>query len=485
MKTEIKIKIFTEGSEKIGFGHLSRCAALYDEAIRQGFSAELFIQTSDYDFTANSILSNRRYSVVNWQSKKYLQENLDANDYCIVDSYLATLEIYEEVSKKSRKALYLDDYARIDYPRGIIVNPSLSTDGLYYPQKLDREYLLGRDYIILRTPFLNKKKSYNPKIKRILITMGGTDIIQLTDRITCQLAPQFPKISFDIVSGKNSEIHMKLKHYDNVKVYNNLTDQEMCDMMLKSDFAITAAGQTIFELMALEIPFFVIQTAENQSNNINSLKKLLKKEWYITLGETNGLEKVEEILKKAINCLDLTVNLLLIESLIDGLGSKRIVKELINEKPLILLRRVNISDCDLLFRWVNDLEVRKNAFNSNRILYKDHVSWLKRKINNKQTEMYIAYADEKPIGQIRLEINNLGEGEIDYSIDPCYRGQGYGGMLLDRLINFLAEQKQTNCIIGKVKRDNLASQKAFIKTGFSEEKMDDYFVYSYDLNSES
>ena len=97
MKTEIKIKIFTEGSEKIGFGHLSRCAALYDEAIRQGFSAELFIQVSDYDFTTNSILSNRRYSVVNWQSKKYLQKNLDANDYCIVDSYLATLEIYEEV----------------------------------------------------------------------------------------------------------------------------------------------------------------------------------------------------------------------------------------------------------------------------------------------------------------------------------------------------------------------------------------------------
>ncbi len=74
MKTEIKIKIFTEGSEKIGFGHLSRCAALYDEAIRQGFSAELFIQVSDYDFTTNSILSNRRYSVVNWQSKKCLQK---------------------------------------------------------------------------------------------------------------------------------------------------------------------------------------------------------------------------------------------------------------------------------------------------------------------------------------------------------------------------------------------------------------------------
>lgn len=483
MKTEIKIKIFTEGSEKIGFGHLSRCAALYDEAIRQGFSAELFIQTCDYDFTANSILSNRRYSVDNWQSKKYLQKNLDPNDYCIVDSYLATLEIYEEVSKKSRKALYVDDYARIDYPRGIIVNPSLSTDGLYYPQKLDREYLLGRDYIILRTPFLNKKKSYNPKIKRILITMGGTDIIQLTDRITCQLAPQFPKISFDIVFGKNSGKLVELKHCDNIKVYNNLTDNEMCDLMLKSDFAITAAGQTIYELLALEIPFLAIQTAENQNNNINSLKKLLKKEWYITFDENNLLKRTEEAFQKIVDCPSLERQKGLVHYSIDGLGSERMIKKLINEKPVIIFKKVSFSDCDLLFRWANDVDVRENAFNTESIMYENHVAWLKRKTTEILTEMFIVYVDEKPIGQIRIEMNDFGEGEISYSIDKGERGKGYGSLLLSEIVVLFANKKEhkVNCLTGKVKFNNIASQKAFLKANFIERKTEDYWIYSYEF----
>jgi spore coat polysaccharide biosynthesis predicted glycosyltransferase SpsG len=296
MKSDFVIKIFTEGGEKIGFGHISRCTALYDEAERMGFWAELFIQENDYDFTGNCILENRSYSIVNWQSVEYLQSNLDSHDYCIIDSYLATVEVYEKIAQCSAKALYIDDYGRLDYPKGIIVNPSLSTEGIHYSQKSDQEYLLGHEYIILRSTFIGKKKTdYSESVNRVLITLGGTDILNLTGKITSLLVPLFPEISFDIVLGKRFVDQEEWCQYDNIVCYYNLNDKEMCELMLRSDFAITAAGQTIHELLALGLPFFAIQTAENQCNNVKALRDCFKPTVVID-GRANNFEEhiVEE-----------------------------------------------------------------------------------------------------------------------------------------------------------------------------------------------
>jgi spore coat polysaccharide biosynthesis predicted glycosyltransferase SpsG len=41
------------------------------------------------------------------------------------------------------------------------------------------------------------------------------------------------------------------------------------ELMVKSDLAITAAGQTIYELLATQTPFIPIKVIENQENNVN------------------------------------------------------------------------------------------------------------------------------------------------------------------------------------------------------------------------
>ena len=38
----------------------------------------------------------------------------------------------------------------------------------------------------------------------------------------------------------------------------------------------------------------------------------------------------------------------------------------------LMLRNIREDDCDLLFKWVNDSEVREMAFNTNAVLYEDH-----------------------------------------------------------------------------------------------------------------
>ena len=46
----------------------------------------------------------------------------------------------------------------------------------------------------------------------------------------------------------------------------------------------------------------------------------------------------------------------------------------------LYLRKADFKDCDVLFNWANDDEVRKNSFNQNKILYGDHIVWFNKVI---------------------------------------------------------------------------------------------------------
>ena len=269
------IKIFTEGGPDIGLGHISRCSALYDEIIDRGISVEFYIY-GEIDNT--KIADGKNIYNVNWLTKEFLNDNITENDYCIVDSYLASIDLYEIVAGKAKKALYIDDTGRLHYPKGIVINPSLNADGIRYPNDDNIRYLTGPEYVILRKPFVEAVRvDINKEAKRVLVTMGGTDIRNLTPLIIREICNMHPELQFDIVVGETFDKAEKLE-LGNVHFHFNVNANEMKELMLNADFAISAAGQTIYELIATQTPFVAIKIAENQENNISALMKYNSKQ---------------------------------------------------------------------------------------------------------------------------------------------------------------------------------------------------------------
>ena len=132
------------------------------------------------------------------------------------------------------------------------------------------------------------------------------------------------------------------------------------------------------------------------------------------------------------------------------------------------LRLAVKSDMDLLFEWANEPLVRKNSFSSETICYEEHKAWFERLLQNKNCRQYIYIYEGKEAGQARLTVN--GENaEIGYSICAEVRGQGHGRKLLE-LVCRQAQQDfpEVRKLVGKVKTENTASQKAFVKAGFEE-----------------
>jgi UDP-2,4-diacetamido-2,4,6-trideoxy-beta-L-altropyranose hydrolase len=317
--------IFTEGGTQIGFGHISRCSSLYDELDSRGIEVQFVIFG---DLSEISMLENKNYQVVDWQSTSFLNDYIKENDYCIVDSYLASEDLYNVISNRAKQSVFIDDNGRIQYPEGIVVNPSLYTKAVKYLKNDTNCFLLGSQYIILRKPFIQvKREMIHPQVKEVIITLGGTDIHNLTPLIVTQLCSKYPDILFNVVVRNALPSLEEMK--SNVKVYENLSAEEMQSTMLKSDLAITAAGQTIHELIATQTPFIPIKVAENQSNNMIGLKELNLVELALEYNDDFFIEKIQTGFEKMLNynVRNTLANQYL--NVVDGLGSKRIIDALI------------------------------------------------------------------------------------------------------------------------------------------------------------
>lgn len=146
----------------------------------------------------------------------------------------------------------------------------------------------------------------------------------------------------------------------------------------------------------------------------------------------------------------------------------------------LVLRKVIPSDVDLLYKWANDPEVRKNAFHTEPIPYENHVKWFAKMLEDTSVYQYILYQRELPIGQIRLNVEG-NEALIDYSISAEYRGKGFGRKLLELVKEQIAIDKISNVIkmIGQVKYGNQASARAFEKCGFTKQETAEYIQYEF------
>ena len=143
-------------------------------------------------------------------------------------------------------------------------------------------------------------------------------------------------------------------------------------------------------------------------------------------------------------------------------------------KGELSLRKISNEDCFLLFKWVNDSDVRKNAINQEKIKWKDHKEWFLKKLINSETRIFILEKDNEPVGQIRYDrIDNYWE--ISLSIAKKFRGCGFGKSIID-----MSRNRVPGPLIAKVKEENIASQKVFEKLGFRREtKKDNLVRYVY------
>jgi len=271
----MKVYIITEGNSNVGFGHISRCTSLYCAFLERNIKPYFIING---DEIIENFLEISEFSVFNWlKDKKELFTLINGVDVAIIDSYSYSTLLAEKISQSVKLPIFIDDYNRINYPRGIVINGSIHAKNLNYPNNPRIYYLLGAEYVMLKKTFWDYcNRNFNKKISTIMITLGINDINNITPKLIEFLNKNLPDLKMKVIIGKYYQHINEIEKIEskNLDLIYFPDTNEMKNIMLKSDIAITAGGQTSYELISLDVLPIIIAVADNQIESAEYLNKL-------------------------------------------------------------------------------------------------------------------------------------------------------------------------------------------------------------------
>lgn len=473
----MKIFILTEGGRKYGLGHMARCCALYDAFKEKGETPRIIVNG---DSAIQPFLNGKRHSVINWlEEQEKLLKIVKKADIVVIDSYLAGKDLYKKISSLAGVPVYIDDTDRLSYPPGVIVNGAAHIEKSYYLNKEANDHLLGGFYTLLQKPFWDvPKKIVKKQAKEILVTFGGADLINLTIKVLELLVLEYPEFSKKIVIGRNFAgiKGVERSKDDTTELIFHPSGDKMKRLMLKADMAISAGGQTLYELARVGLPTIAVATAANQLSNIKGCRKA-------GCIKYAGFHDEKELLAKLSRSLDAMLDYglrnkmsLAGRKLITGEGAKNVVDRILtgqavkkNRENGIALRKAGTGDCYDVWKWRNHPDVRKASFGKEKIIYGNHKKWFRKIIKDPDVKFYIAQDKElNKVGQVRFDLRDHGTAAINVNLNPVFFGKGLGSICIKKATDILIKDRPgINEVFAEIIDNNEPSKKAFCAAGYS------------------
>lgn len=532
------VAICADASRQIGSGHLMRCLSLA-RALRQigaevrfyyaawpghadtwlnaqGFHGELldfavdnFLADEDAKDSANvwSTLWQQQYGhacVKAWQP--WLQSlNTQATssvhrtiDWCIYDNYGLAADFVKVIKPSCRQLMAIDDLANREHPVDLLLDQN-AVFGMQtrYQTMLpaDCTQLLGPQYALLRPEFYSSSmpitaqtssaRSYQ-RVNRILVSIGGSDTVGLTERLCKLLFAQqvFADISLDVVVGSAYEKITELTELIAARANSRLFVQtnEMASLMRQADLAIGAGGSSQWERALTHLPSLVVAVADNQQPGCEYLQHL---------GAIQYLGRVEQVSDELL--LNAITNIIENKDLRQALaerayalmaiaqndasssatqvlysGAEKVARKMsfLSTLATLALRQAETADAELLFTWANDPYVRAMAFSKAPIAWATHLAWFEQKRQDASTDIWICEQFGQAVGQCRLNAITPLIGEIHLNLNPACRGLGLAAAMIAKACQASIARHQWQEIHAVVKLSNHASLRAFIRAGF-------------------
>jgi len=497
----VNILFRVDSSVQIGSGHVVRCLTLANELRREGarvafvcrvLEGNLIGKIDAAGFVVHRLpepmskpTEGADYSAwLGVSQEQDAKETIQALrgkrfDWIVIDHY-ALDQAWENILKPlTKKIMVIDDLANRSH------NCELLLDQNYFGDQGSERYigfvsqktrlLLGPEYALLQHEYALLKKMLphnNGAVSRVLVFMGNTDEDNSSLKILKALShPSLDHLTVDVVLGTNYRWSDKVQQLalkrGRVVVHQNLPT--LAALILRSDLVISAGGATTWERICLEKPAISVCIAENQY----LFNVLLAKEQY-QISVFDGKSKAEDAWREEIYRLITNASLLeemIVRSrkLVDGCGAVRVVEALLN-RHTVSLRKVEAEDRSLLLRWANESTVREQSLQQEIITEQQHDIWLKEKLSDKRSYMYIAEnSKSEPIGLARFQLDEKrATAVVGISMDATMRGKGLGQIMLSNAMKKLQEVEPEIVFIAEVRKINTPSLKLFKKVGFKQ-----------------
>lgn len=267
---KLNIIFRADSSSTIGTGHIMRDLVLAKEYK----NADITFVTLDLEGSLNKKIKDEGYKLKLLNSndvEEFIKvvKGLKA-DKVIVDNYSIDAK-YEKQLKDATgvRVMVLDDtYEK--HHCDIVLNHNIYADASRYKNLVPKncELRCGAKYTLLRDEFVKAKQKNYKKSKKftVFLAMGGADTAGL-NIVLLKALKNFQNIKVHLVTTDANQNLKKLKRYvkDKSWIKLHINSTKVAKLMAKSHLAVVTPSGVLNEVHFMGIPFFVIQSAQNQN----------------------------------------------------------------------------------------------------------------------------------------------------------------------------------------------------------------------------
>ena len=249
----------------------------------------------------------------------------------------------------------------------------------------------------------------------------------------------------------------------------------MCKLMVEADLAVGAAGSTSWERCCLGLPTVVLVLADNQEAGARAL---------VDSGAAVHVQTCDEAnlgaLKSAIIDLEKSPTTLATlaaaaAKVVDGQGVRRSHARIIG----LGLERATLEHARAIWRWRNDPVTRQASRDKAEITWEAHEAWFARGVQDGWQDgwqdgarlTYVATIGGEPCGVVRFDEITSVETPLrarltSLNLNPLFRGQGLGGLILGEGCDRLRHTFH-GPILAEIAVNNVPSHRIFTACGFT------------------
>jgi spore coat polysaccharide biosynthesis predicted glycosyltransferase SpsG len=253
------------GNSTVGLGHVYNTLLIANDILNHQIT---FLVDKESEMAFDAIKA-KNYPVLMQNAENILDDIKNIAPNIVVNDRLDTTEDFmKSLKKECYKVINFEDLGKgCEYADAVI--------NAIYPEKHSvPSHYFGQDFFILRDEFiLADEKIVKEKIQNILITFGGVDPNNYTEKVIKSINNYCVdnNIQINVIAGFGYDKYNTIKKYENINVKRNISN--ISDYMLDADLIFTSAGRTVYEVASIGTPAIVLGQNEREMTHFFASSK--------------------------------------------------------------------------------------------------------------------------------------------------------------------------------------------------------------------